>query len=151
MQRHGQPPPEFIAPMLLRAGDLPRDERWALEVKFDGCRAQIRAHAGAVTLRTRPGRLCTDQFPELAALGDAMPDGVILDAELVCLDAAGRPDYARLRSRLVARAGAAVEHGAAAAPATLMIFDVLWHDGEDVSPRFYEDRRALLDALALDG
>src|SRR5918998_6505290 len=61
MQRHGQPPPEFIAPMLLRAGALPQDERWALEVKFDGCRAQVRAHAGTFTLRTRPGRLCTDE------------------------------------------------------------------------------------------
>ena len=80
-----------------------------------------------------------------------MPDGLILDAELVCLDAAGRPDFARLRRRLVARTGAAVEHAAAAAPATLMIFDVLWHDGKDVSPRAYDERRAVLDALSLDG
>jgi bifunctional non-homologous end joining protein LigD len=137
--------------MLLRAGDLPRDERWAVEVKFDGCRAQIRAHAGAFTIRTRPGRLCTGQFPELAALADAMPDGLILDAELVCLDAAGRPDFARLRRRLVARSCATVERAAAAAPATLMIFDALWHEGQDVWRRSYDDRRALLDALALDG
>src|ERR671917_287476 len=122
MQRHGQPPAEFIAPMLLRAGELPQDERWALEVKFDGCRAQVRAHAGAFTLRTRRGRLCTDQFPELATLVDAVPDGLILDAELVCLAAAGRPVFGGLRRRLVARSPTGVEHGAGAAPATLMIF-----------------------------
>jgi bifunctional non-homologous end joining protein LigD len=137
--------------MLLRAGEVPRDERWALEVKFDGCRAQIRAHAGALTIRTRPGRLCTDQFPELAGLADAMRDGLILDAELVCLDAAGWPDFARLRRRLVARSRVAVARAAAAAPATLMIFDVLWHAGEAVWRRGYDERRAVLDALALDG
>ena len=92
--------------MLLRTAALPADERWALDVKFNGCRAQVRAHAGVFTLRTRPGRLCTDQFPELTALADAIPDGLILDAELVCLDATGRPDFGRLRRRLVVRTGA---------------------------------------------
>ena len=136
--------------MLLRAGDLPRDERWAVEVKFDGCRVQVRRHAGAITVRTRPGRLCTDQFPELAGLADAIPE-VILDAELVCLDATGRPDFARLRRRLVAHSVAAVERAAAAAPATLMVFDVLWHEGDDVWRRCYDDRRAVLEPLALEG
>jgi bifunctional non-homologous end joining protein LigD len=87
----------------------------------------------------------------LALLADAIPDGLILDAELVCLDAAGQPDFARLRGRLVARTRAAVQRAAAAAPATLMIFDALWHDGEDVWRRPYDDRRAVLDVLALDG
>jgi bifunctional non-homologous end joining protein LigD len=40
---------------------------------------------------------------------------------------------------------------APATPATLMIFDVLWHEGEGVWRRCYDERRAVLDALALDG
>ena len=59
--------------MLLRAGAIPRDKHWAVEVKFDGCRVQVRRHAGAITVRTRHGRLCTERFPELAGLPTLCP------------------------------------------------------------------------------
>jgi ATP-dependent DNA ligase len=58
----------FIAPMLLTATpEAPADPGWALEVKRDGMRAQLRYDGQRVALRSRPGRDCTSQFPELYA------------------------------------------------------------------------------------
>ena len=67
--------PRFLEPMLLRPG-LPagaRRERWSLELKWDGMRAQLRvSRSGAWCVRSRPGRDCTQQFPELNALAAAL-------------------------------------------------------------------------------
>src|SRR4051794_12955699 len=102
-----EPLPRFIEPMLLCPGlpPAPRAERWTLELKWDGMRAQLRAALdGSWCVRSRPGRTCTNQFPELVALADALHGrAAVLDGELVCLDAYGRPDFHRLRRRLSAR------------------------------------------------
>ena len=89
--------PRFLAPMLLRPGLPPADERerWVLELKWDGMRAQLRiADDGAWCLRSRPGRACSDQFPELTELAETLAGRpVLLDGELVCLGADGRPTF----------------------------------------------------------
>jgi hypothetical protein len=47
----------------MRAG-----QAWAVEVKFDGMRVQLRRDGHAVCLRSRPVRDCPEEFPELAAI-----------------------------------------------------------------------------------
>ena len=88
-----EPLPGFLAPMLLSAGApaSPGDGLWAIEVKFDGIRAQLRVDgARGWSVRSRPGRDCSAQFPELAALATALSGRrVILDGELVHLAADG--------------------------------------------------------------
>ena len=64
--------PRFIVPMLASAGPAPTDAGWALEVKWDGMRAQLRYDSRRVCVRSRPGRDCTAEFPELAAIADAL-------------------------------------------------------------------------------
>src|SRR4051794_37034141 len=96
-----EPLPDRLPPMLLRPGLPPAGARdqWALELKWDGMRAQLRVgRDGSWCLRSRPGRNCRDQFPELQPVADILhgPE-VLLDGELVCLDADGRPDFHRLR------------------------------------------------------
>ena len=97
-----------------------------------------------MTLRTRNGRDCSENFPELADIaGELGKRRVILDGELVCLRPDGRPDFARLRPRLTGRRSSA--------PALLQVFDVLHLDGRSTRQLPYLDRRALLEELALDG
>jgi ATP-dependent DNA ligase len=55
--------------MLARTGPIPVGDGWALEVKFDGMRLQLRGDGRAVCLRSRPGRDCTDEFPEHVPAG----------------------------------------------------------------------------------
>ena len=137
--------PTFVPPMLLTPAGVPDGEAWALELKWDGCRAQLRYDGRAVTLRTRNGRECAEDFPELTDIGDALGKRrVILDGELVCLRDDGRPDFARLRHRLT---GSRVNRR----PVVLQVFDVLHLDGRSTRALPYRERRALLDELALDG
>jgi hypothetical protein len=54
-----------------------------------------------LSLRTRSGRECCEDFPELAAIaGNLGKHRVTLDGELVCLRDDARPDFAPLRRRL---------------------------------------------------
>lgn len=124
--------------MLLSPGLPPTDQRgrWALELKWDGVRPQLRnAGDGTWCLRSRRGRACSDQFPELAELADDLPGrAVLVDGELVCLDAEGRPDFHRLRRRLSATNAQAAARLAVAHPAMLVVFDLSHLDGRAFAP-----------------
>jgi bifunctional non-homologous end joining protein LigD len=124
--------------MLLTTGAVPDGDAWALEVKWDGCRAQVRYDGHSVTLRTRTGRECSADFPELAEIAGVLgKHRVTLDAELVCLRQDGRPDFGRLRRRLTR--SAARRH-----PAMLQVFDVLHSDGLSTRALPYAERRRYL-------
>jgi bifunctional non-homologous end joining protein LigD len=142
--------PRFVAPMLARIGPIPGGDGWAVEVKFDGMRCQLRRDARAVCLRSRPGRDCTEEFPELAAIQSALGrHRVLLDGELVCLGADGNPDFASLRRRLRAPPDKARRH-AERSPVVYLAFDLLHLDGRSMRELPYERRRELLLDLALD-
>jgi bifunctional non-homologous end joining protein LigD len=142
--------PGFVAPMLARTGPMPVGDGWAVEVKFDGMRLQLRRDGRAVCLRSRPGRDCTEEFPELAAIQRALGrHRVLLDGELVCLGPDGSPDFACLRRRLRAPADKAHRH-AERSPVTYLAFDLLHLDGWSLRQLPYERRRELLLDLGLD-
>jgi bifunctional non-homologous end joining protein LigD len=144
--------PHFIAPMLLGStATVPDAPGWALEVKWDGMRAQARVDGRGVTMRSRAGRECTAQFPELSDLADVLPGPALLDGELVCFDQEGRPDFERLRGRLRARTASVVARARHIAPACLMVFDVLHFAGRSWRGRPYRERRELIDELGLQG
>lgn len=69
----------------------------------------------------------------------------MLDGELVCLNADGRPDFHRLRRRLSAPDAQAASCLAAGDPARLIVFDVLHLDGRAVRALPYHRRRELLE------
>lgn len=128
-------------------GDLPpEDGRWAFEPKWDGMRAIVELDGGAVTVRARSGRDVTVEFPELADLGD-LADTAVLDGEIVALDEAGRPSFARLQQRFGVGDPAKAELAARAVPATFVVFDLLHLGGHDAWQLPYRERRALLEQL----
>ena len=142
--RYREQQPTFVPPMLLTSGAVPGGEAWTLEVKWDGCRAQLRYDRRSVHVRTRMGRDCSEQFPELASIAGVLgKHRVTLDGELVCLRDDGRPDFARLRRRLTPTRNPD--------PVMLQVFDVLHFDGCSTRALPYRERRALLQELALDG
>jgi bifunctional non-homologous end joining protein LigD len=143
--RYREQQPTFIPPMLLTSGPLPSGDAWTFEVKWDGCRAQLRCDGRSVSLRTRNGRECAADFPELAEIAGVLRKRrVTLDGELVCLTPDGQPDFGRLRHRLT---GSRTRRR----PAMLQAFDLLHLDGNSTRVLPYAERRSLLEELTLDG
>jgi bifunctional non-homologous end joining protein LigD len=136
--------------MLARTAPIPVGDGWAVEVKFDGMRLQVRREGQAVCLRSRRARDCTEEFPELAPIGSALGcHGALLDGELVCLGPDGNPDFASLRKRLRAPTEKARRH-AERSPVVYLAFDLLHLDGRSTRELPYERRRELLLDLSLD-
>lgn len=132
------------------SGRLPDDAvTWAYEVKWDGMRALVDADAhGRVRITTRTGRQVSDTFPELAGvLGDAARRDVLLDGELVVLRD-GVPSFAAMADRFNVADVRRAQALAARAPVRFIVFDVLRCDGEDLTPRPWTHRRAVLEELS---
>jgi len=150
-RRDAEPLPSLIRPMLAVAGELPadRDEAsWAFEMKWDGVRAVVYVD-GDVRVMTRNDREVAATYPELAGLAGAVDGPVILDGEIVALDAQGRPSFGELQARMhVQRPSAALR---AQVPVSLLLFDVLHAGGQRQLSMTYDQRRSVLEDLGLDG
>lgn len=136
--------------MLATAGALPAGSGWAYEFKWDGVRALAAIADGAVRLSARSGAEITLAYPELAPLGGAL-SAALLDGEIVCFDAAGRPSFTILAERMHVRERGRAARLAAAHPVTYMIFDVLRLGAVDLTDQPYARRRAALEELDLAG
>ena len=121
---------------LTPAGRLPVGPGWTYELKWDGYRGLATVAGGRLGLRSRTGTDMLRWFPELAELGAHVRGDVVLDGEVVVLDAQGRADFGALR-----RPGAR---------RTYVAFDLLAHGGEDVTARPLSARRGLLARVVAD-
>src|SRR4051794_39513736 len=126
--------------MLARSGPLPGGRGWRFEPKLDGFRCLVCTHGGSFRARSRRGWNMTPLLPELAT---ALPADVQVDGELVALNTDGRPDFHRLGARML--------HGRPGIAVTLFVFDVLAVEGLPVTATPYSERRALLEALDVEG
>lgn len=126
-------------------GALPRGTDLAYEPKFDGHRMVVFVRREGVLLQARSGRIVTAAFPDLAAAARRLPDGTVLDGEVVVWRQ-GRTDFAAVQRRAAATASRAPAL-ARALPASYAAFDLLAEDGEDLRPLPYGERRGRLEAL----
>jgi bifunctional non-homologous end joining protein LigD len=149
------PLPQHLAPMLARVGEPPparEDDRWAYEVKWDGVRALLWSDHGHVRIENRNGRDVTDRYPEVRAIGRALgAHELLLDGELVALGEDGKPRFERLQRRMHVTGEAAIKRVAGSYPVTYVVFDLLHADGRSLLALPYDERRARLEALSLEG
>lgn len=155
IHRMGEPagpaPPERIAPMLATPGPLPRGDGWAYEFKWDGVRAICHTEPGRMTLRTRNMNDVTARYPELHELTRAVGHRrLVLDGEIVAFQD-GRPSFAALQGRMHLTDAAKVKRLAQRSPVSLVLFDVIWADGESLAELPYAERRTVLEGLGLEG
>lgn len=139
--------------MLATTGSLPSDEsEWAFEIKWDGVRALCYVEDGVLHLESRNLLDITPRYPELGGIVDALGPGreAILDGEVVTFDAEGRPSFGLLQSRMHLADPGLVRQRMVDTPVVLMLFDVLWLDGESLMDRSWSERRAVLESLGLD-
>ncbi|WP_244814273.1 ATP-dependent DNA ligase [Caballeronia sp. Lep1P3] len=145
----GLPYPFFLAhPLQADPSTLGAPADWIAEWKWDGIRAQLVKRSGRVWLWSRGEDLLTERFPELASLGAALPDGTVIDGEILAWEpgAAMPLPFARLQPRITRKS--LTKKVLADSPAALLAYDLLEADGRDLRMKPLEARRAKLDALA---
>jgi bifunctional non-homologous end joining protein LigD len=123
-----------VEPMLAETADsaFTRDG-WLFELKLDGYRLIAGKTHGEARLLTRNGNDYTDVFPEVARAIKALPfEDVVLDGEVVVLDAEGKPRFSRLQQRGRLTSAVDVKRAAVELPATYFAFDLLGIDGFDL-------------------
>jgi bifunctional non-homologous end joining protein LigD len=147
------PYPDPLPPMFANEGGLPRSTRgWAAELAWGGVRAIARCRPGRLDLRGADLEDIGARWPEVHRLSRQIgAHDAVLDGELVVFDDAGRPDRERLARRDKPGSDSAVRRRARENPATYVIFDLLFLDGEDLTDVPYRRRRELLAGLGLEG
>ncbi len=134
--------------MLSRSVDvLPTEGPWAYEPKLDGFRCLLSiSEFGDVRLDSRRAKPLGRYFPEIVTAARRLPPGLVLDGELV-IAGDGGVDFSALQQRLRYSSPARTVQLASEAPASLVVFDVPHHDGDDLRPALYDERRQVLEDL----
>jgi ATP-dependent DNA ligase len=138
-----------IEPMLAKAvPELPPDDGWLFEPKWDGFRAIAFRDGDRLYLQSRDLRPLDRYFPDLAApLRATLPARSVVDGEIVIATDEGL-DFDALQMRLHP-AASRVAKLAAETPASFVAFDLLAEGDEDLRSRPQAERRARLEeALA---
>ena len=146
----GQPYPFFLAHPLANPPEvfdtlLGPSADWLVEWKWDGIRAQLVKRAGQAWLWSRGEELITDRFPELEQLGLALPDGSVIDGEVIIWRDGRVQSFAELQRRIGRKTlGPKLLREL---PVLLMAYDLLEEDGADLRHLPGAQRRERLDAL----
>ena len=137
--------PKQLKPMLAEAGEAVRSNpQWRYEPKLDGYRVIAFVQGTTVRLQSRRGLDLTACFPELAADLAAQAAQMILDGEIVALDAAGRPSFNALQNRAQLKTATEIAAAQRDTPVVLVCFDLLHFAGLNLRAAPYRDRRRYL-------
>jgi bifunctional non-homologous end joining protein LigD len=141
-----QPPPRDLRAMFATKGRLPATKGWAFEVEWTGCRALLINEPGLTLMNDAGGADISAGFPEVRRIGRALgATEVVLDGVIT----AGDPTS--IDRRLAAKSDSTVRRLARDHPASYIVFDLLWCDGQSLVDEPWTARRERLDALKLAG
>lgn len=120
-------------------------KEWQAEWKWDGIRGQIIRRNGTHHVWSRGEELMTDRFPEFARLTDFLPDGIVLDGEIVAWDGTQPFPFNTLQARIGRKT--VPKKLLKDAPVILLAYDLLEHEGQDLRDLPLQDRRSRMDTL----
>lgn len=140
-----RPYPFFLAHPLEQSPEAigPPGE-WQVEWKWDGIRAQLIRRRGEVFLWSRGEELITERFPEIAQAAARLPDGTVLDGEVLPWNETVLP-FAELQRRIGRKTltKAILEQ----VPVIFLVFDALEVGGADIRERPLSERRRELERM----
>ena len=152
-----RPYPFFLASPLeevVDASAAPKGDAWAklgplgdwqIEWKWDGIRAQLVKRQGRHWLWSRGEELITERFPDLDEVAAALPDGTVLDGEVLAMEGPAPLSFAVLQQRIGRKNLSA--RALAGAPAGFMAYDVLEEGGHDLRGLQQSERRQRLERI----
>ena len=118
---------------------------WQLEWKWDGIRAQLVRRRGRTFLWSRGEELLADRFPEVEASAAWLPDGTVIDGELLAWRHGMPLPFSELQRRIGRKTVG--KKLLTDVPCHLLVYDCLEYEGVDVRDRPMQERRALAETI----
>lgn len=141
-----KPYPFYLAhPIEDELTSLGEPDEWYAEWKWDGIRSQIIRRNGETFIWSRGEELMTDKFPELVEWANELPDGVVLDGEVICF-MNGRPMPFGVMQTRIGRKNLSKKI-LSDAPVTFIAYDLLEERHVDLRNQSQQYRRQKLEAL----
>lgn len=154
---NSKPYPFYLAYALETAPEaLGEPSEWQAEWKWDGIRGQIIKRNNEFFVWSRGEELMTEKFPEYFILKDVLPNGIVLDGEIMPF----RKDdettsllnsnvsilpFAILQTRIGRKN--VTKKQLQEAPVAFFAYDILEYDGEDIRYKTLAERRILLEEI----
>ena len=127
----------FIESMeCLPVPNVPEGPEWTYEIKLDGYRLEAVRGAGETTLFSRRENVLNKKFGFIADALNPLPEGTVIDGELVALDAGGRPNFNLLQ-----------KFRSAESQIVYYAFDILVHKNHDLTRLPLSERRKILRSV----
>lgn len=118
---------------------------WLVEWKWDGIRSQVIRRKWQTYIWSRGEELVTERFPELEALGGLLPEGTVIDGEILPWRDAKPLPFAQMQRRIGRKVlGPKI---LADVPVVLLAYDLMEWQGQDIREWPIERRREQLTAL----
>lgn len=141
-----RPYPFYLAhPMEKEISDLGNIDDWIAEWKWDGIRAQILRRQQQTYIWSRGEDLMTDRFPELVQAAEALPNGTVIDGEIVAWKNGSILPFSEMQRR-IGRKNLSAKI-LSDVPVSMIAFDVLEVAGEDVRSKELHWRQKRLQEL----
>ena len=144
-----KPYPFYLAyPLEDDVGELGDISEWIAEWKWDGIRSQLIKRSDQIYLWSRGEELITEKFPEFDPLNELLPEGTVIDGELLPFKNGQPLPFALLQTRIGRKTISKKQ--LQEAPARILAYDLLEHQGADIRDWPFEKRRAKLKQILND-
>ena len=123
---------------------------WRLEYKWDGIRGQLIKRDTGAYLWSRGEELVNHVFPEIIEMAENLPDGTVLDGEILCWQKDVRKPmaFASLQRRLGRKT--VNKKLLKECPTVFLAYDILEHKSIDIRAYNLRDRLKLLESVQLN-
>lgn len=144
--QHSKPYPFYLAYAIEgELDDLGKANEWFAEWKWDGIRAQIIFRNKELYIWSRGEELVTDKFPELQVFASFLPDGTVLDGEILCFANEEPLPFNVLQTRIGRKN--VTKKILQEAPVAFIAYDLLELNKTDIRKQAHKERRTALEQL----
>lgn len=146
LEHASRPYPFYLAyPWEDDPDELGASKDWMVEWKWDGIRGQLIRRDGNTFLWTRGEELVTDRYPEIAHMAELLPDGTVMDGEILPWKDDRPMDFSLLQKRIGRKTVG--KKLLADIPVVFMAYDLLEENGKDIRGISAKERRKSLEAI----
>jgi DNA ligase 1 len=122
---------------------------WLAEWKWDGIRSQLIRRDGKTFIWSRGEELISERFPELLEASEQLPDGTVIDGEILAWAEGEVLPFNLLQKRITRKSLS--KKLLQEIPVALMAYDILEHEGVDIRNQPMNERRKTLVQLLSPG